>query len=122
GGAEDRVQAGVARHVLADALLVGVAGLDLPAGYPLDQRQRVGPVAVDLVGGAVDHRRVDAVVPDVLQDVEGTGGVDVEVGVGVAHGPVVRRLRRGVHDQGDVAPVTGEDARQRVPVADVHVQ
>ena len=42
-----------------------------------------------------------------------------EVGLGVLRGPVVRRLRGGVHDQLDVAGVLGEDALDAVGVADV---
>src|SRR2546429_3002617 len=48
-----RVHAVIDRHVLADALLVRVPRLDLPERLQLHQRQRVGPVAVDLVGGSV---------------------------------------------------------------------
>ena len=89
--------------------------VDLPAGLLLDQRQAVGPVAVHLVGGAVDERRVDAVLADVLQHVEGAAGVDVEVGERVAHRPVVRRLGGGVDDHGDVAAVLLEDLRAARP-------
>ena len=73
--------------------------------------RRVRPVAVDLVGGAVDDRRLDAVLAHVLQHVERADGVDVEVGERVAHRPVVRRLGRGVDHHRDVPAVPRRRSR-----------
>ena len=117
GGAEDGVQARVDRHVLGDAR---------PAyGWPgsISQRvssstsgRRVGPVAVHLVGGAVDERRLDAVLAHVLQHVERADGVDVEVGERVADRPVVATAaRRCGSPRAMSAAVPLEDLRRARP-------
>jgi hypothetical protein len=107
-------------HLLGDALGgPGVRRIQLPAGVLLDQGQGVRRVAVHLVGGAVDDRRLDAVLADVLQHVERAGGVHVEVGERIAHGPVVRGLGGRVDHDGDVTAVVPEDLPERVAVPDV---
>ena len=121
GGAEEAVERVVDRHVLADAVPVGVVGVDLPPVAGVDQRQPVRGVAVDLVGAGEDEHRIGAVVPRGLQQVQGAVGVDREVGVGIGGGPVVRRLSRGVHDEFDVGPVLREQVVDEVGVADVAV-
>ena len=47
--AEEAVQHLVDRHVLADAVTVGMPGCDLPSSFPLDQRQTVRHVAIDFI-------------------------------------------------------------------------
>ena len=58
GDAEQRVGGAVDRHRGVDALVVGVILGQLQARGQLEQRQRVGQVAVDLVGRAEHERRV----------------------------------------------------------------
>ena len=79
----------------------------------------VGSVAVHLVGGAVDERRVGAVASCRLEKVQGAGRVDREVGLRVVSGPVVRRLRSRVYDELDAPSVAGEQSVDAVGVADV---
>ena len=64
---------------------------------------------------------VGAVGAGGLEQVEGAVGVDAEVGLGVAGGPVVGGLGGGVDDQLDLARVLAEDAVDRGTVADVGV-
>ena len=56
-----------------------------------------------------------------LEQVEGAVGVDTEVGLRVAGGPVVGGLGGGVDDQLDLAGVLAEDPVDGVAVADVGV-
>jgi hypothetical protein len=103
------------------SVLVRMAWLDLVPGVQFDQRQRVGPVAVHLVGGAVNERRLGRIRPGVLQQVQGADGVDVEIGVRFLGGPVVTGLAGGVDHHGDVRAVLLEHLRQALTVADVDV-
>ncbi len=93
----------------------------LEALLALLERQLVGPVAVDLVGRQEDERRRVRVQPGGLEHVERPVGVDREVGLGLGRRPVVGRLRRGVHDDLDLAAVLGEHALDPLRVADVDV-
>ena len=84
---------------------------ELEPGLQLLERQPVGRVAVDLVGGAEDERRVGAVRARRLEQVEGAVGVDAEVGLRVARGPVVRGLGGGVDDDLDRARACSANSR-----------
>ena len=120
--AEQRVGGAVDRHRRVDAAVVAVVLRQLQPRLELHQRQPVGRVAVDLVGRGEDEGRVGAVLARRLEQVERAVGVDAEVGLRVARGPVVRGLRGGVDDQLDLAGVLGEDARDAVGVADVELE
>ena len=56
-----------------------------------------------------------------LEQVESAVGIDPEVGLRIARGPVVRWLGGGVDDQVDLLAVLGEDAIDPVGVADVDI-
>ncbi len=56
GGAEERVLALIDGEILGNAVRVSRVGV-IPAGFQFLQRNGIGPVAVDLVGGHVDERR-----------------------------------------------------------------
>ena len=101
---------------------VGVILGQLQAALELDQRQRVGRVAVDLVRRAEHERRAVGVASRRLQQVERAERVDLEVGVRVGRGPVVRRLRGRVDHELDPSGVLGEHALHGVAVADVDGQ
>ena len=102
GDAEQRVGRGVDRHRGVDALVVAVGLGQLQPLLQLFQRQPVRRVAVDLVGRAEDEGRLGAVGAGRLEQVEGAVGVDAEVGLRIARGPVVRGLGGGVDDQLDL--------------------
>ena len=119
--AEERVRALVDRHLQVDAAVPAMVLGQLEPGLMLDEWQRVGPVAVDLVRRGEDEGRVGGVGARGLQQVEGAGRVDGEVGVRLARRPVVRRLRGGVDDDRQVARVAGEEFHDAVGVADVEL-
>ena len=56
-----------------------------------------------------------------LQQIERPSGVDAEIGVRIARGPVVGWLGGGVNDQGDVLAELVEQVFHRRTVADVEV-
>ena len=120
--AEQRVGRAVERHRGVDALEVAMVLGQLEARLALDQRQPVRAVAVELVGGDEDERRIRAVRADRLEQIEGPPGVHREVRLRLARGPVVRGLGGGVDDELDGPAVLGEEARDRVLVADVDLQ
>jgi hypothetical protein len=107
--AEERMRALVDRHLQVDAAEPAMVLGQLEPSGVLDERQRVGPVAIDLVGRGEDEGRVGRMGARGLQQVEGAGGVDGEVRVRLAGRPVVRRLRGGVDDDRRVAGVAGEE-------------
>ena len=118
----------VDRKALGNAvreLRVGV----VPAPLQLLEGDGVGPVAIDLVGGHVNERRLGAVAARRLQQVQRAHGVHVKVIEGNAGRQIVRGLGRGVDDDGrlerldqlqdggavaDIQLVVGE-AGQRLP-------
>ncbi len=120
-GAEERVQGRVDRHRRVDAAEPVVVLGQLQPRLQLFQRQPVGRVAVDLVGRGEDEGRLGAVLAGRLEQVERAVGVDAEVGLRVAGGPVVRGLGGGVDDQLDLLAGLGEDAIDALGVADVEV-
>ena len=60
-------------------------------------------------------------LPRRFEQVQGADGVDGEIRVRLARGPVMRRLRGGVDDDLDGRTEPGEQRVDRVVVADVHV-
>ena len=110
--AEQAVQGAIDGHVLADPVRVGVLGVDLPPRLELDERQRVGQVAVDLVGRGEDEHRLRGMRAGRLEHVQGADRVDVEVGERLLGRPVVRGLRGGVDHELDRVAVAGEDLRR----------
>ena len=120
-GAEQRVGRQVDRHRRVDAPVIAVVLRQLQPGRQVLQRQPVGRVAVDLVGRAEDERRVRAMRPGRLEQVQGAVRVDAEVGLRLARRPVVRRLRGGVHDDLDRGCVLGEQALHALGIPDVEL-
>ena len=111
----------VDRHFLTDAVPVRVFWVDLPARVQLAQRERVRPVAVDLVRGGEDKRRLLGVQPNRLEEVERPDRVDVEVDKGLPRRPVVRGLGRSMDNELDRIPVAAEDREDRLAIADVEI-
>ncbi len=122
GDAEQRVGAVVDRHRRVDPLVVDVVLGQLQALLELHQRQRVGRVAVHLVGRAVHERRAVGVAAGRLEQVERPERVDLEVDVRVRCRPVVGRLRGRVDHQLDRVGVLGEHALDGIAIADVDRQ
>uniref|UniRef100_A0A6J6A277 Unannotated protein n=1 Tax=freshwater metagenome TaxID=449393 RepID=A0A6J6A277_9ZZZZ len=116
---KQRVGGQVDRHRQIDAAEPLVPGGQLPAGFELLKRQKVGRVAVDLVCRGEDEGCGRREISGRLEEVEGAVGIDAEVGLGLGSGPVVRRLRSGVHDQLDLRAVLLKDGANRLLVADV---
>ena len=77
---------------------------DLPSRRPLDERQQVRRVTVYFIGREKNEYGVGGAPPSRLEHVERSQRVDAEIGEGVARGPIVRGLRRGVDDEFDVGP------------------
>ena len=99
--AEEGVRGAIDRHRRVDPLEPGVIPGQLEPGVELLQRQPVGCVAVDLVGGAEHEGGVGAEATRCLQQVERAVGVHAEVRLRLAGGPVVGGLRGGVDDELD---------------------
>ena len=118
--AEEAVQAPIDRHVLADAVRVGVVRVDLPSRLELPQRERVRQVAVDLVGRREDEHRLGGVDPRGFEQVHRAHRVDVEVGERLLGRPVMGGLGRGVDHELDRGPEITEDRLDPVAVPDVH--
>ncbi len=96
--AEEAVEALVDRERLGDALRERRVGV-VPARLALGERDRVRPVAVDLVRAQVDERPLGTVAAGGLEEVQRADGVGVEVVERDVGGPVVRGLRGGVDDR-----------------------
>src|SRR5215471_20071294 len=75
--------------------------LDLPPFLQFVQRQTIRRIAVDLVGGSKNERRFWRKLSRCLEQIQRAVGVYGEIGLRIACSPVVRRLRRGMHDYFD---------------------
>ena len=76
---------------------VGI-GVIPPPGF-LNQRHPIGTITVNLVGGHVNERRLRCMGAAGFQEVESANRVGVEIIKRNGCGPIVRRLRRRVHDK-----------------------
>ena len=81
-------------HGLIDPVEKWMIFRQLPAGRLLHQRQLVEQIAVDFVGAGKNKDRFRAVAAGQFQKVQGTIGVDAEIGQRFARGPVVRTAAR----------------------------
>ena len=79
----------------------------------------IGRVAVHLVRRREDERHLGRVLARGLEHHERAVRVHGEVHDRIARRPVVRRLRRGVHDEREVAAIRREHLVHRIQVADV---
>ena len=102
--AQERVQTLIDGEGLRDAVFPVLVGV-VPAFRQLDQGDAVGAVAIHLVCGHVNERRVRTVPAAGLQDVQGAAGVGIEVVEGNGGGAVVRGLGGGVDDQDRGGPL-----------------
>ena len=94
--AEDRMQTLVDGHALVHA--IQSAGI-VVALVEFDERQRIGPVTVDLVRAGKTERRFRAEIARGHQHIHGAQRIHVEIVVGDGRGFVMRRLRGGVNDE-----------------------
>ena len=122
GSAEQTVHATVDGHRFRDAIVEVMRRVDFPAEFFFDQRQSVGRVTVDFIGRGKNEHGVVGMLSSAFEQVQGAVGVDGEVFVRVASGPVVRGLSGGVHDQLDVRSVFFKQLAHRVLIANVGVQ
>jgi hypothetical protein len=87
--AEQRVLGLVNAHRFRNAGFVFMSGSDFPALFQFHQRQAVRRVAINLVCGSENENRPGAELAGGFEQIERGGGVDAEIRVGVARGPVV---------------------------------
>ena len=118
-----RAKEGVLRlvdaHVLGDALLVFVPGLDFPTRWQFLQRQAVRRVTVNLVRRSKNEGRFRAEISRRFKEIEGAVGIDCKVHLRIARCPVVRRLRRAVHNRRQAPAVLLEKSIHGGGIADV---
>ena len=119
--AEQRMFRLVNAHRLGNARLIFMLRLNLPALFQFHQRQAVRRVAIDFVGGRENKNRFGTGFTRGLQQVQRANGVDAKIGVRIARGPVMRRLRGGVDDEFDVLAQFFEQRLDSIAVADVKV-
>ena len=108
-------------HRLVDADRVGMVWVNFPAGFQFLQRQDVGQIPVDFVGGSEDENRIGAILSGCFQQNQRAVGIDREIGMGFAGCPIVGGLGSGVDDQVDIRGVFPEQVLDRLPIADVQV-
>ena len=91
----------------------GKSGIgEIPAGFLFHEGDRVGPVAIDLVGGEMDKNRLRGVSANRLKQIEGSSGIDIKIIKRDLGGQIVGWLGGGVHDQIRLFPLEkGEDGR-----------
>lgn len=97
GSSEERVLGLVDGKVLGDTVGAGRVGV-VPAGFQLAEGDRVGPVAIDLVGGHVDEGRFRTSLTGRFEQVERADGIGVEVFKRDRRGAIMRWLGGGVDD------------------------
>lgn len=97
-GAEEGVLGLVNALGLADAVEI-LRPCVIPPLFQLPQRQFVGRVAIDLVGGQVHKHRLRRKPPRGFQEVHRAPRVHVEVIKGPLGGQIMRGLSGGVHHQ-----------------------
>ena len=95
-------------HRFGNAGFVLVPRLDFPAQRQFAQWQSVRRVAIDLVRRRENEWRLRANCAGGFKQVQGAIRVNREIGLRIARGPIVGRLRRRVDDSGDVASMFPE--------------
>ena len=118
GGAEQRMLRLIDGQGLGDAV-PEIRIVVLPARGQLRQSDAVRRVSVHLVRGHVDERRIQAVPPRRLQQVERSHGIRIEILEGDRGGAVMRGLSRRVDDHR--RPGLGDHRIDPGPVAHVHL-
>ena len=116
GSAEKGMLALVDGKIFGDAVCERGVGI-IPAGFELLERDTIGTVAVDLVGGHVDKRRFGTGPPRRFQHVQRAQGIHLKIQKRNGGGAVVRGLGGRVHDQVRFEP--GNKRKQLFAVADV---
>jgi hypothetical protein len=84
--------------VVGDAVHVALIRV-VPSRVALDERERVGGVAVHLVRAHEQERRLGAVASNGFEQVQGPGRVDLEIVEGTILGEVMRWLGGAVDEQ-----------------------
>ena len=97
--AEERMLRVIDAHGFGNSRLVFVARLDFPALVQFAQRQPIRRVAIDFVRRRKNERRFRANFARRFEQIQRAVGVDREIRLRIARRPIVRRLRRGVHDR-----------------------
>ncbi len=106
------------RKILRNTVCVGRIGV-VPAGFEFVQGQRIGPVAIDLVGRHVDERRFRAGAPSGFQQVQRPHRVGVKIVERNCGRTIMRRLGGGVNDAVRLQP--GDQVKDGLAVTDVEL-
>ena len=110
------MQAGIDRHGFVDS--DQAAGV-VVAPFQLDDRQRIGAIAVNFVRAGEAEGRFGAEIARGHQQIQGGGGVHVEIVIGDRGGFVVRRLGRRMDYK--IRPLGGKKIADLLAVADIQV-
>src|SRR5262249_54711708 len=109
-------------HCFVDSFFERVARLDLPPCLTLYQGEQVWSVAIHFVGGhEYEHSRGTELAGG-FEENKCPISVDAEVGVWVACRPVVRRLRRGVDHESNIAAIFPEYSFDLGAVANIGIE
>jgi hypothetical protein len=122
GGTKKRMFRVVDRHRFINPVLVPVARCNLPTRFAFHQRQPIGRVSINLVGGHEDKNRRGTVLSCGLQKHKSSVGINGKVGVGVAHCPVMRGLSRSVDDQHEFTGVLLKNLFDGSAVPDISIK
>ena len=85
-----------------------MAWLDFPAFLQLAQRQTIRRVAIDFVSRCKNERRLGRKLSRGFEQIQCAVRVHRKIGLRIASCPVVRRLRRSMHDRFDRAAMPFE--------------
>ena len=119
--AEERVLGLVDAHCLGNTRLKFMARGDFPTLLQFDQRQPIGTVSINFIGRGENERRFGTESTGRLKQVQRPVGVDREIHLRIACGPVVRGLRRGMHHEHNVSAQSLEQVGHGRLVANVEV-
>src|SRR5207248_10413836 len=85
------------------------------------ERQAIGSVSVDLVCGSKNKRRFGRKFSGRFEKVKRAICVHGEIGFRIARSPIMRRLRGGVNDRGDVPLVLLEQVVNSLAIANINL-
>ena len=92
-------------HAFGNTRLVFVSGFNFPAFFQLTQRETIWRIAINFIRRSKNEWRFRANVSHCFQQVQRAIGIDGEIRLRIARRPVVRRLRRGMHNGTDCVAV-----------------
>src|SRR5262245_5686119 len=93
---ENGMQTGIDGHALVNGINSIPVVISL---FQLDERKRIRPIAINLIGTGKAKRRIAAKITSGNQDVQCPDRVDIEIIIGYGCGFVVRRLSCRVDDE-----------------------